>query len=150
MIVHTLVTPPSSVVSMQQVRAHLRLTHTSQDEYLDHLRNVATEEVQQLLGGDWRLGVQTWRTTFDPIMPSDWVVPLRPLQSQSPIAYDVNGYEYVEYVVGFPVVPSPLIHAILMMVSHLFSMAMPVASRQHYEVPMTVSSLVGKYASQYV
>lgn len=150
MIVHTLVTPAEPVVSIQQVRAHLRLSHTDQDAYIIHLMNVATTEVEQLLGGNYKLGTQTWRTTFDPDMPADWVVPLRPLQSQTEIAYDDNGYEFIEYVVGYTIVPTPLVHAVMMMVSHLFSVAAPVSDVQHYEVPMTVSSLVGKYASQYV
>ena len=55
----TLVEPPAFLpVSLSQIKAHLRLDHADEDDYLTHLNEVATQLIQVYLGRS--LIKQTW------------------------------------------------------------------------------------------
>lgn len=153
MIKYDLITPPSeTVVSLVQLKAHLRITHPDDDGYLVSLIEVATTDIVQELGGDVALITQTWKATFDTEKPTDWVVPYKPLQSQSDVVV-TDGVESVNFVVGYGAradVPAPIRHAILMMAAHLFMNREPTDNRQRHEIPRTIQSLIGKYRTQYV
>lgn len=59
----TLVNPPELFpVSLSQIKAHLRLDHAEEDEYLEHLNRVATQLIQIYLGRS--LIKQTWCLTW--------------------------------------------------------------------------------------
>lgn len=94
----TLVTaPPVTPLSLTEVKAHLRVDGTDQDDVIQMYLDAATAYVQ----GEWsKLGralvTQTWRLTIDEFPDGEIKIPLPPLQSVTDIRYDdANGDEQI-------------------------------------------------------
>jgi uncharacterized phiE125 gp8 family phage protein len=61
---HTLVTPPSvEPVSLAEAKAHLRVTHADDDDFISRLIIAARRQVEMRTG--LRLIQQVWRVTYD-------------------------------------------------------------------------------------
>jgi uncharacterized phiE125 gp8 family phage protein len=56
-------TQPQPCVSLQQIKAHLRLDHTEDDDYLMHLIKVATTWVEDLIDSPLLNTTFVWQTT---------------------------------------------------------------------------------------
>lgn len=86
----TLVTaPPVTPLSLTEVKEHLRVDGTDQDNIIQHYLDAATS----YLDGEWgKLGralvTQTWRLTIDEFPDGEIRIPLPPLQSITDIRYD--------------------------------------------------------------
>ncbi|NJL07380.1 MAG: hypothetical protein HC900_03295 [Methylacidiphilales bacterium] len=79
--------PPTSPVSLQDAKDHLRIEHSDDDTLIDHYLQAA---VQRLDGRDGFLGraliTQTWKLLLDGF-PDAITVPLPPCQAVAEIAY---------------------------------------------------------------
>jgi uncharacterized phiE125 gp8 family phage protein len=83
-----LVAPPVTPLSLTEVKAHLRVDGTDQDDVIQLYLDAATAHVD----GEWgclgrALVTQTWRLTIDTFPCAEIKIPLPPLQSVSSVGY---------------------------------------------------------------
>lgn len=90
----TLVTPATvEPVSLATAKAHLRLTHASDDVMVTRLVTAAREYVENFT--QRALAVATYRAGFD-AFPADFVLPLQPVSTITDVSYrDTNGVRQV-------------------------------------------------------
>lgn len=132
-----LVTPAaSSVVSLEEAKAHLRVDHSADDTLITSLIEVATASIEGPYGYGVSILTQTWK--FD-TEATKVFIPLTPVRSitsvvdadDDAITYtiadqllkltDVGTTPYtVTFVSGYTTAPTLLKHAVLLMVAHLY------------------------------
>jgi uncharacterized phiE125 gp8 family phage protein len=92
----TLVTAPENpLLSVAEARAHLRVTSTSEDDYIEALVDAATSHIDGYAGVLGRaLLTQTWRQSFNDFPPVDEIrIALGPVQSVVVTYYDPSDNE---------------------------------------------------------
>lgn len=148
----SLIAPPvASAVALGEAKQHLRVTHHDEDAYITSLIDVATADIEKALG-DHKLINQTWRATFVGSVPAYWSPPYRPVQVLHTSVATMDGYT-VDFTVGYGApddVPAPILHAVLMVVGHLYANREVVSATPMHEVPFAVGALLSKYRTQYV
>lgn len=90
----TLVTPPQPLVTLQEAKIHMRVSHGRENDHLDALIKAATEYLDGPTGIMGRcLGIQTWDMTI-PAFSDPIKLEIGPAVSVESIKYfDVNGAE---------------------------------------------------------
>ena len=80
-------------VTLDEAKAHIRVTHAEDDTYITHLISVARAYAEQYLG--WAIPQQTWTWTMDewPSFPAR--VPKPPLISVTSFSYETSDGETV-------------------------------------------------------
>jgi hypothetical protein len=151
-ILTRLVPPAELPVTLAEAKRHVRVDFDEDNDYITALIEVATADVEQHLGNQVLI-TQTWRADDVAASVRAWELPLRPVQTMEPVVQNDDGTYSTTFVVGYGApadVPAPIRHAVLMMVGLLYNKREPVADREQHEVPLTVTSLLGKHRTQYV
>jgi uncharacterized phiE125 gp8 family phage protein len=91
----TLKTPPAEeAITLEQAKAHLRVSHTSDDAYISHLIGTARRHAEQYLNRS--IVQQTWTLTLDDWPGFPFVLPMPPLILINHVKYtDSSGAEVV-------------------------------------------------------
>lgn len=112
------VAPTAPVVTLDEAKAHLRISHDDDDLLIQSLIDAATEYLDGLDGVLGRaLSPQTYEAVFD-ASPA-YRLPLVPIVSST--VTEADGAATVEFTAGYPDgVPAPIKHAILMHVATLY------------------------------
>lgn len=84
-----LITPPAALpVSLEEVKAHLRVDSADEDALIAKYLGAAVKALDGKAGGLFHcLAVQTWEQSFDLAFPSRIVLPLGPVSSVTSIVY---------------------------------------------------------------
>ena len=100
----TIVTPPTYIaVSLDEIKDHLRVTHTDEDPYIQALLMTAQGQVESYLNR--KLITQTWKAFFDDWPDGDAIVlPFGQLQSVTNVKYtdsdgDQSTFSSDDYIV---------------------------------------------------
>lgn len=159
--------PSSAPISLEDVKSHLAIAHSDDDAYLTSLINVATAYVDGPNGAGIALMPQLWRVTYD-CVPSSFVMRFGPVRNivgikvgdefidPSTYSFDpdtqilnmaspIHSTVKVEFDAGYASVPDDLLHAIRMIVGHLYANREAVSTVAMHDVPMAVESILHRY-----
>jgi len=88
----TPITTPAPLFELEFVKSHSRISYDDDDDYLEHLIDVATSFMRGPNGAGLALTTQQWRLSLDSLPHCGVEIPLTPLQSVDSIVYrDVEG-----------------------------------------------------------
>lgn len=159
--------PSSAPITLEDVKSHLAIAHSDEDSYLTSLINVATAHIDGPNGAGIALMPQLWRATYDRV-PSSFVMRFGPVRTivgikvgdevidPSTYRFDpdtqilnmvspINATVKVEFDAGHDSVPEDLLHAIRMIVGHLYANREAVSTVAMHDVPMAVEAILNRY-----
>lgn len=163
------ITPPTSpVLTVEDVKKHLAIAHSDEDDYLATLIEVATAYIDGPSGVGIALRPQTWKLWADDWRPRQKLqIPLGPLRQIAeviadgvvvdPDHYIVRGDRLrilnprtirdltVEFTAGYETVPADLLHAIRLIVGHLYANREATTEAALSTVPLAVDAILGRY-----
>lgn len=168
-------TPTHSVVTLDEARDHLRVTHALDDAYIERLIETATAVIEGPNGAGIPLTPSRWQLTMDHL-PRHFDIDLCPVMSVDritldgeivpPLAYRLDldstparvavafpsiscrhdlGRVKVEFTAGYDAVPADLRHAILMLISHFYENREGVSATDFKDVPFAVNAILSRY-----
>lgn len=169
------VEPTTHPVSLDEVKAHLRIVRTDEDQYLSSLIGAATA----MIDGPNGIGVAMMPQTYELSLSAfsdDFAIPIYPVrtvdkiewedadgvvQSSTAFRYDKranpcrvyhdlrinarDGSIVVTFTAGFANLPADLRHAVLMIVGHLYENAEATTEKKLEAVPMAVETILSRY-----
>jgi uncharacterized phiE125 gp8 family phage protein len=146
-------------VSVEELKAHLKLEHSEEDGYLGHLLSSAREAIESFLQAS--VALQVWEARYTRVAGS-LCLPMPPVRGIELITVDgnevVSGYNLltprvvyfstplvsslpdgvaVRYVAGYASTPSPLKHAVLVYAAYLYESRLGEAPEVRYQVQVT-------------
>lgn len=159
--------PSSSPISLEDVKLHLAIAHSDEDAYLTSLINVATAYIDGPNGAGIALMPQLWRATYDGV-PRTLTLAFGPVRSIAviksgqatidPTTYSFDpdtqilslsapttGTTKITFEAGYDGVPEDLLHAIRMIVGHLYANREAVSPISMHDVPMAVEAILNRY-----
>lgn len=81
------VAPATTVVTLDEAKAHLRISHDDDDDYIEALIDAATAYIDGPYGAGIALLTQTWRLSLDRFPNGALRLPLCPVQAVTAITY---------------------------------------------------------------
>lgn len=157
----TVISPPKSVLTLEQAKRHLRVDHEDDDEYIADLIAVAVGWLDGPTGWLGRsLGMQTLEANFPAcIEPEARSYPCPPFLGPVSETPSVDGQTiavawqagYLPAVANDPdapcAIPAPIRHAILLMIGHLYSNrdAVTASAAQPATLPLGVDALLAPF-----
>lgn len=152
------------VVTVEDAKRHLAIWHNDDDDLIGQLIEVATAYIDGPNGIGVALQPQTWRATLD-ALPRKLSLPLRPVrqivavtnrgetvtfdhdEDTGVLSFDSYPRETVkvDFVCGYEEVPADLLHAVRMIVGHLYSNREAYTTQTLNEVPMAVETILNRY-----
>jgi uncharacterized phiE125 gp8 family phage protein len=169
------VEPSELPVTVDEVKAHLRIVSDDEDDYLTSLIQAATA----MIDGPHGIGVVMMPQTYEMSLSKLWAgftIPLYPVRTVELIQWeDTNGnvqsstdfrynkrtnpcYVYhdiranaregsvvVTFTAGFTNLPADLRHAVLMIVGHFYANAEATSEKKLETVPMAVETILARY-----
>ncbi|MYL98411.1 hypothetical protein GR702_11615 [Novosphingobium sp. FGD1] len=165
--------PTAPVVTLDEARDHLRISHDLDDTYIEHLIATATAVIEGPTGAGISLAPARWQLTMDhlprhfdidlcPVMSVDKItlngenvpplsyrcdldsVPARVHVAFPSVRHDLGSVK-VEFTAGNETVPSDLRHALLMLISHFYEQREAFAASDLKEVPFAVGAIISRY-----
>lgn len=148
------------VLDVEDIQSHLNLFHADETAYLMTLIEVATAFIEGPNGIGVALSPKRWRVSLS---ECQFRLPLRPVRSivsvtraGQPVDYsfdedtgriDCRDYKgtKVTFEAGYNKVPADLLHAIRMIVGHLYANREATATVKVEEVPMAVETILNRY-----
>lgn len=157
----TLITDDSDpVLDVQDIQAHLNLFHSDEIAYLATLIEVANAFIEGPNGIGVALTPKRWRVA---LTDCHCRLPLRPVRSivsvtrdGQPVDYSFDGDDgsidcrdfkgaKVTFDAGYDNVPADLLHAIRMIVGHLYANREATSTMKLETVPMAVETILNRY-----
>jgi len=145
--------------SVEELRAHLKLEHSEEDEYLEHLLSSAREVIESLLQAS--IALQVWEARYTSVA-GPLYLPMPPVQDVELVTVDgnevISGYNLltprvvyfstpltsslpdgvvVRYVAGYADAPPSLKHAVLVYAAYLYESRLGEAPEVRYQVQVT-------------
>lgn len=167
--------PVTSIVSLGQAKAHLRVSHDTDDTYITALIDTATAFIEGPNGAGIAVLPAQWRITMDHL-PRAFDIDLCPVQSLDSITVDgvtissdlytadldsvparvVGSYipqvrtdvgkVKVTFTAGYNDVPADLMHCALLLIGHLYeNREAASAGVAVTEVPFAVEAILSRY-----
>lgn len=159
--------PSSSPISLEDIKSHLAIAHSDEDAYFTSLINVATAYIDGPNGAGIALMPQVWRATYFRV-PKSLVMTFGPVRSIAVIksgetTIDPTTYSFdsdtqilslsappqtvtkITFEAGYDAIPDDLLHAIRMIVGHLYANREAVSTVAMHDVPMAVESILNRY-----
>lgn len=170
----SLVSPHAKlVVTTEEIRSHLFITHSDDDLYLTSLARVATAMVDGPDGLGISIAPATYRLSLDSIT-GHVDIPLGPVTAVESVtvngeALDPNEYRLetdrtparvyfgvsqrsieedgikIVFTAGYETIPQDLKQAALLIVGHLYRNREATSDIRQYELPLAVESILSRY-----
>jgi uncharacterized phiE125 gp8 family phage protein len=169
------VEPAKLPVSLDEVKAHLRVVSDDEDDYITGLIRAATA----MIDGPHGIGVAMVPQTYELSLSKLWAsftIPVYPVRTVDKIEWeDADGnltestdFRYnkrtnpchvyhdlrgnaregsvvVTFTAGFTTIPADLRHAVLMIVGHFYANAEATSEKKLETVPMAVETILARY-----
>lgn len=166
--------PSSTIVTVDEAKTHLRISHTEDDTYILNLIKAATAFIEgptgagiAVLSAQWRLSMDSLPTYIDidlcPVTAIDSITvsgvalatntyaydldstPARIVGTYAPQGYIGPGKVKVTFTAGYATVPADLKQCALLLVGHLYENREGTAVVEVKEVPFAVNAILNRY-----
>lgn len=166
------VAPENSILSIEEVKAHLNVTHADEDAMIARLIDAATAMIDGPNGAGRAMLTQTYRLSLDHV-PRTIGLPVNPVQSVTSVTIDgealsADDYHFdgdtdpavltlpyrstgrlkVEFVAGYgsayTAVPADLRQAALLIIGHLYDNRSEVGDAK-VALPMGATAILNRY-----
>lgn len=162
------IAPTDPVLTVADVKAHLAIAHADEDDYLSTLIDVATAYIDGSRGVGIALNPQTWTLRLEDWPPRRKLqIPLGPVRriiaiiaegvELDPSQYTVRGDRLrilnsrtitdleIEFEAGHDQVPADILHAVRLIVGHLYAHREATTEAALSTVPFAVDAILNRY-----